>query len=249
MLLLFKCNFQCCDQHKLNSIHLHCFGQQSQRYLINWANKTKTICMAKYHLLPPIQLFISTRCHSLLHNFVEAVSQGSSSSPPSSLWHFSLFCNEPSGDKQSRPPGHFRPVWLALDNWLPTYLAPDWNICCVLFSASEGYWSDWAFRSTWAPWLKPSLNAWLQAGSQSTPACTGFTIQAFAGNPKEKENNISAICDMSMQNGKVRPQRITSDELWISVPRFCRPTLYTICPNKCQRSPNPQEVWTVGKSL
>lgn len=50
-LWIFKCNFQCCDHHLLNSIHLDCIVVEteiSDRYLKTWANKTKTICIVRY---------------------------------------------------------------------------------------------------------------------------------------------------------------------------------------------------------
>lgn len=122
-----------------------------------------------------------TGCHSPLNNFVKTVLQASTPSPPPLLLQvhrgiLASFVMSLSSNKQSQPKANWKPVWLAVENWLPTYLAPAWNICCVQFFASQGYWSEWAFRSAWAPWVYPSPNRCLQAECQRATVCSGFTV-------------------------------------------------------------------------
>lgn len=112
--------------------------------------------------------------------------------------HFSLFSNERSGEKTKPTPGRHRPAGLAADDLLPTYLAADWNICSVLFSASEGNWSHQAFHSTWSPGLNSRPNACFQAGRQNLnwPPFFIHFISLEAG--KEAENFSGSAAQMQL---------------------------------------------------
>lgn len=118
-------------------------------------------------------------------------------------------------EAKSNSPGQFRLAWLAMSNWLPTYLAAELNICCVLFSASECYWSVWAFQLYMSSLAKPQPGCPFPGSvpkslSRHWSECKGICWHPLAPCAKKIKQITLTTVSLVFANEELTGQRISA---------------------------------------